>query len=557
MATELMREATVDTSGGVNSAAEPFLLAENEFAEMANSVLNTVGKREMRNGCQSVGAPAASPAGCGFYQDEEATGWLLGIWDSDLYKSNGNGAWSKINTTGTSFGPENAWGVVQAKGLFDVYSSGVTLAKTSLMVWAYNMTTSVSYASIVGVRPWDGTINRLSVHPRALCWFQGRIWAGNLPWSEGGPDCLAWGNIFDCETISTANSVLVDPGKGDEIMALIPPRASTTRLYIFKRRSIHALDVVWSGGATIPATENSLDTTASALPMLSGSVGCVAPATVVYSSGEANADIFFLAADGYRSLQRVEQDTASGTGLPVSDPIQDVIDRVNWTMAHTAWAQVWDKKIFLALPLDGATAPNHTYVYDLQLSKWLGEWTYTPKHVMTADILRSGEYMYGQSYSAMADIITGQTAATSTAHMYHMWKPGVYLDPGQTAITYSETSRAHIFKNLAVRKSWNWYELTMTPVGTAATFHLEYKVDDAAFKHLAYLGIDPEYVYPTLPAPLPWTLNDQKTSRRQVSLLDVPVGRMLQIRTSVATAQVNIRATRIAAWPYEETWEDA
>lgn len=85
-------------------------------------------------------------------------------------------------------------------------------------------------------------------------------------------------------------------------------------------------------------------------------------------------DALFLARDGVRSVARVINDGMAATTEPLTVPIQDLIDRINWQHADTACACYRERKYILAVPLDAATTPNTLLVYDTATQGW-SYWT--------------------------------------------------------------------------------------------------------------------------------------------------------------------------------------
>tara|TARA_S200002703_G_scaffold159632_1_gene173822 strand:- start:4097 stop:5968 length:1872 start_codon:yes stop_codon:yes gene_type:complete len=99
---------------------------------------------------------------------------------------------------------------------------------------------------------------------------------------------------------------------------------------------------------------------------VSNRVGCVSHRSVV----QVGNDAFFLARDGVRSVSRVINDGMAATTEPLTLPIQDVIDRINWEYASTACATYRDRKYILAVPLDGDTTPKDFIVFDTATKGW-------------------------------------------------------------------------------------------------------------------------------------------------------------------------------------------
>jgi hypothetical protein len=59
-----------------------------------------------------------------------------------------------------------------------------------------------------------------------------------------------------------------------------------------------------------------------------------------------------------------------------------------------------------------------------------------------------------------------------------------------------------------------------------------------------------------LPERLPWDFENAAKSINRMNLIDVPVGRSLQIKiVTDSPSSFGTRTTRISAWPLNELWE--
>lgn len=536
-------EVWFDTKGGVYSGVSPHLLDQNQCAYAKNADWDEFGTRMRRTGVVPFGTPGVSPAGVGSWA-QYSTGYrkLVGVWGERSYWSSGDRVWSHMpdtNTTAWSLPSPGLYHIEQGYATLDGTSEGA-LFFASIIPW-----TNATYADL-GIVPetYGNATIQSSYQPRAIRWWQGRLWLGTER------DNLRWSNILDGATIDASNSVRVGPYDGDDITAIVPTRAETNRLYIFKEDHIYGLDVVWSGGVQIPSTENTLDTTNSNLITISERVGCVAPKTIVYASGSKNADIFFLARDGYRSLIRVEQDKAGGAGQPISEPIKDIMERVNWPEAVKAHAAIADHKIYLALPLDSNTECSTTVVYDLIHKRWIGEYSWAPKDSTQFNLEDRQYNLYlqwrestGETYAS-----TAYTGYTTGAHLFEALTREetayrlLYLDPGGVAVDYEEQSRAFTFGDYGKTKQWNWLDMIFGTVATTATYTLSIKVDNRAWSTITVGTVVP-------------TSGENSFEVKQFGLTTWPVGQRLQLKFNCdGEIALNPQAMRVSAWPFAEEW---
>ena len=550
--------SVVDVSGGVHSAVAPYYLEENQLSYLKNANLDRLGMRQRRYGLTSVGSGGTYPNALGFWVNDQKQHQLVaGFADGLAYITNGNNEWSALSASGFSLVWDGFYRAQQGR-VYRWYEAptSATLSESSVFFTTYNPLTGGSHSPLQWVQE-DGLIGvNASYHPRACAWWQGRLWIGNLTDVGYSRDTLMWSNIFNGATIDPTNNIGIDVDTGDEIVAIVPTRSAKPRLYVFKKSSIYAFDVVWAGGEVIPSTQNSIDTTNSSILQISADIGCVAPATIVYSSSSADSDIFFLARDGFRSLIRVEQDVAGGASEPISSPIRDVIDRVNWAYAHTSWAVVLEDKVYLALPLDGDTEPNAVMVFDLRQKIWIGEYTCVPRFALAANMGDFGVRLYGAWPTVTEEVLLPSTAVTSAAHVFRLFDSRSYYDPGTADIEYREDSRAFVFGNYGQKKRWDQMEVMLEPAGTNATMSVYAKVDEYDWTLLEHMEVDPRMGYPILPAQLPWTFEQQVPSFHRLSLYDLPPGQKIQIRlVSDSPSAMSIRALRVKALPKEERWE--
>jgi hypothetical protein len=204
----------------------------------------------------------------------------------------------------------------------------------------------------------------------------------------------------------------------------------------------------------------------------------------------------------------------------------------------------------MAVPVDGSTFNNVTLVYDLEKKRWMGEYTFYPKDMIVASFNNEADQLFAGWHYVNSD------SGEEGRHIYSLLNADATLDPSETAIEYIEETRAYSFGHLGKKKRWNWVEIEFTPAQTTITLAVWYKREDENYHLLQYLGIEPKFVYPILPAQLPWDLKDPAKTIERISLMDVPVGRTIQIRlTSDSPGTFGTRTTRIAAWPLTELWE--
>jgi hypothetical protein len=549
----LLKETLEWPQGGVLSNLEPYYLQDNQVPYMKNVDLTKPGLIKTRHGSQSIGGPTntAAPAGLGTWYEEYLTRErrLVGVWGNAVWSTTGDGNFT-VRGTDVSLTDGTLWNIVAGQ-----CSTNLSAVDSSIFLAGVYPWTGVTNTQLY-VLHGDGLSTGLSLCPRAIQWWQGRLWMFNFSNPAFGPNTLMWSSILDGLAISTTNNIEINPNDGDEGVAIVPSRGVNPRLYLFKKHAIYALDVVWSGGVYLPSTQNSLDTVNSRLVLVSENVGCVAPKTIAYASGSAESDVFFLAADGLRSLKRVEQDVAGGASLPVSDPIRDIMDRVNWVAAHVAVAAVFESKYYLSLPVDGSAVNNLTVVFDLERKVWIGEYSWAPTDYVTWTFAGDSPALYYQYPDNTTEGPFGSTDATDTNHVFQALVSGSFYDPSLAAVDYRVDSRAFTFGTLEQIKRWNYMHLFMQPATSSVTLSILAAVDDGSFVEIAATPVAHEVEYPVLPAALPWAFEQTKLQQYQLGLMDLPPGKRLQLslRTS-SPAVFGLRRAVTTAWLYPENWE--
>lgn len=101
---------------------------------------------------------------------------------------------------------------------------------------------------------------------------------------------------------------------------------------------------------------------------LTRELGLAAPLSVA----TVGADVFFLSHDGVYTVRQVLDNRLQGTSRPLSEPIQPLINRIQWNHVEQAVAAYWNNRYFLAVPLDESDINNAVLVYDVLNGAWAG-----------------------------------------------------------------------------------------------------------------------------------------------------------------------------------------
>ncbi len=222
-------------------------------------------------------------------------------------------------------------------------------------------------------------------------------WIPDSPWAEpattefttisqtgsGGTDAMPSGSAFgitfknrlfvpfDRDNVAISdvlNYTRYDPveqqakiNRGEEGSITGMVKAGRDSLVIFKDYTTHVLDNIVADLSTISQDELPID------------IGCGARRTIV----RYGTDIMWLGGDlGYYTLSQALDNRLQGDERAMSDPIEPLMESIKPTLLSTCTAKIWNKKLYLAVPLGTATtAANTILVYDFTLGAWVSVWT--------------------------------------------------------------------------------------------------------------------------------------------------------------------------------------
>ena len=129
------------------------------------------------------------------------------------------------------------------------------------------------------------------------------------------------------------------------------------------------LDVHMMTGFIVTDTNGTLTNSASVQPVIQNYGVPNRGASVVVGS-----NVFFYASRrGIVSMAQTEQSKVRGVDLPLSEPIQPLIDRIDARNESKIRLAYWDNKLWCACPIDGGNngENNSLLVYDMLNSAWV------------------------------------------------------------------------------------------------------------------------------------------------------------------------------------------
>ena len=252
-------------------------------------------------------------------------------------------------------------------------------------------------------------------------------------------DEMLFSDIFDSDTYDQLqNDFKVTAGIADYLQYVHP--FTEDQALAFNRHSIHLINGVSGSLADIQIRE------------ITREAGLVARKSVVTIANQ----IYFLSDAGVYSTNFGEFYTLRGAGLPLSAPIDPIIQRINKSYAYKAVAAYYDNRYYLAVPLDGSIINNAILVYNILNQGWesldlidQGGWNIS--NFIVAGSAGDAKLYAVNSFGGI-NVIEARVDDVDSIYTY----PGVNSNAFPIA-SYCE-SRQYIFDSPA-RKKFNTFEL--------------------------------------------------------------------------------------------------
>lgn len=510
---------------GMNSFDAPHLLPESSAAYIQNLEVDRLGQRSRCRGMTTIGAvsaPSNLVAAMGMW-----THWdqnlgrdvLAGMFNQNLFLLDGTGL---DYTVATAF----TW----CRGLhYGAQGTYTPHGKCTFIFTIRGDDSNLSAASRLGVLLQNRTgTQHASFQFRFASWWQNRLWGLDNA-IKFDDDTVWYSNLFDGGTIPNDQTFKVESGRGGRLMAMQPIRntkAGAPSAVIFKERLITLLTTYWgTSSGLIPLSSDKLDYTKSSVQIITENFGCIAPLSIQYCPGVAAGEIIFLAHDGFRALNRANDDTISAASMPISASVRDYTDRINLTYAFKAVSAVWDRKYWCAVPLDGAINNNYIFCLDLITGGW-SLFTVGARGLVASTQNQTADQLWLQANTWGTDSVSSGPA--TGWHVYRTFT-GLHF-PNEENIDYREESRGFMGQAIQQRKRWDW--LCIQGYGLTATcvIQVEAKQDLGD-----WVWID-EVTFPLAGGvyailaedALPWVGEPLSVSTRKVDLTELPPSYVLQ-----------------------------
>lgn len=197
-----------------------------------------------------------------------------------------------------------------------------------------------------------------------MCWHTNRMFA-NAP-TAAVNDQIAVSAIGSAGVTSwdwMRFSFRVGRGEGQAITALVSGKGFW--LMVGKEQSIYAVNAdPVAGGSTSAAPWE--------IRRVTNAIGCPGKRAMCMF-GDV---LMVMARDGLREITSTDfPDTPFELGLPLSEPLQPWVERINWAHADGIVLQKHHHYLMVAVPIDGATVNSHVLVWNGRTRVWMGVWS--------------------------------------------------------------------------------------------------------------------------------------------------------------------------------------
>jgi len=252
-------------------------------------------------------------------------------------------------------------------------------------------------------------------------------------------DEILLSDVFDSNTYDRIqNQLKVTAGIADYLQYVHP--FTEDNAVIFNRNSIHLMLGLSGSIADI------------ALKEITREAGLVARKSVA-TIGDR---IFFLSDNGVYSTSFQDLYNLRGAGLPLSDPINPLIKRINPDYAYNAVAVYHDNRYWIAVPLDNSPRNNAILIYNLLNQGWESLDIIDQSGWDISNLIVSGTSGINKLYAVNRFGGVHALDERSDSFDYIYTRPGG--DAVSVAIASEVVTRQYIFDDVS-RKSFNAYEI--------------------------------------------------------------------------------------------------
>lgn len=537
--------------GGINTRSSPLDIRDDQGTELQNVDISTPGQRIKRTGYSLV-----------------ATGITQGpILALSEFKPRGNVATEILAVApGSSWNELWKWDGTSTVFTFVAALVGHDRLMREHITIAQDLVGSHNHVKEAILNPegerfrynygYTGSAGGGYVSDLATCYFGTSTlpngfaleFAFSQAWGSGDADNE--GKVFFSDIASCTSTGFGDPGNqaihsitlgGGRRQNVVAIRGFRNQeVVIFLSDRIEEIIVEEDENTAITDITAAITTRLWARKIIDDTIGCCSQRSVV----KVADDIFFC--DQYanvRSLKRTALDAAQGTtSLPISDPIQSYIDRINRPYAGRIAATHWQRWYVISFPLDSATTPSHTFRYDTTLNAWEGPYPGVAANAWTVATL---------DQSGVADALHQPQLYFGDAVQPFVYRMFTGQSDNGSAIAYRETTKRIDYGQLDLMKQW--IRLELIAEGTAA-INLTIEADTG--QGFVTIGtVDLTGDAPVLPHGFPLMLGGAGVVFGKLSLESLPRSRYIQLRFSASSATDTIKILGFNLYAYVQNFE--
>jgi hypothetical protein len=507
-----------DVSGGINNRVAGNAIKENQMLVMYNVDIGTPGETSRRPGSVITGNDTGEDdtiMALLAFVIQGGTDNLIRMHGQKLERWAQAGNWINIKNDFTAGATEI--------GLCACKESGLSPDDVFIVQDGVNNPWRIAAASWAtqDLGNTAGTGSDSPPKSTVMCWYANRLWVLKndllYPSDAYTPD---YATAFD--TTGMSFRVPVGPERG-----LIATR--DTGIIVLGR------DQIWGiMPSIIPAPD-----TDKPQPIITNH-------GVVSKKGYANTgdDLYYFAHDGFRSLKRTQQDKLSGgPELPISYPLEDEYNRINFAYIDRLSMEYYDSKIFISVPTSATTFD--TWVYFPATNGFIIIIGWAPScwakiKISGAEQLHYGKYGDDTVYRAWYGYTDeGTTGINGTSINYQ--EEGRKEDAGQPLIKKQSGS-----VRIETEASGNWN----------LTVYVSF--DDGDYIPIGTINL--ANVSPTLPVNLPFTLSGTSIKRSVFHLDSYPAWYTMQLKIisneNTGADGIKILSRGFITFPTELRWGD-
>ena len=338
-------------------------------------------------------------------------------------------------------------------------------------------------------------------------------------------------DFLNSEVWKSTNSIIVGGNDGEDIVAIQP--FFDFEILVLKPNKVYLV------------TADPTKTTAAewTVRLINDKVGCQAGKTAIFTT----KDVFFLSNDGIRSVVRSMADDFYTVGVPVSEPVKDIIARINRGFISKSNAAFHNNRYYLALPLDSATTCNYVLVYNTIFGSFEGLWSISASKMTTTN--------FSSGYTTTGVKLAIGSPTGQVGHLYDYLDPDLqgdgdtnFKDYGTSYESYLVT-KAYDLDDKVSKKYGSHYEIEYYySTATNCTIQMKRESDS----QYVTIGTSVDTSTPgglTLPFATPNTLSAQTQNSRADSLRSYQKWRNMRIKMLAPSRKLSIRQVTVAANP--------